>query len=172
MTMAFFCDGSWEVLVRMRHEDVHFEKKKFLTNSGRKKSAPSQRDPPAKIVLAKFLHQNDSKRLYVVSLHCWRCTISIVAHSVYTLGDFKFLHTLSIPYMLWLDNVHSTLTLPTYRKPTECVHISHVILKKTKRRQAGNNFDWERIMIWLAPRRKNNTSVQRLRISIAVLNSL
>ena len=60
------------MLVRMRHEDVHFEKKKFLTNSGRKKSAPSQRDPPAKIVLAKFLHQNDSKRLYVVSLHCWR----------------------------------------------------------------------------------------------------
>ena len=61
------------MLVRMRHEDVHFEKKKFLTNSGRKKSAPSQRDPPEKIVLAKFLHQNDSKRLYVVSLHCWRC---------------------------------------------------------------------------------------------------
>ena len=58
--------------MRMRHEDVHFEKKKFLTNSGRKKSAPSQRDPPAKIVIAKFLYQNDSKRLYVVSLHCWR----------------------------------------------------------------------------------------------------
>ena len=58
--------------MRMRHEDVHFEKKKCLMNSGRKKSAPSQRDPPAKIVLAKFLHQNDSKRLYVVSLHCWR----------------------------------------------------------------------------------------------------
>ena len=57
----------------MHHEDVHFEKKKFLTNSGRKKSAPSQRDPPAKIVLAKFLRQKDSKRLYVVSLHCWRC---------------------------------------------------------------------------------------------------
>ena len=56
----------------MCHEDVHFEKKKFLTNSGRKKSAPSQRDPPAKIVIAKFLYQNDSKRLYVVSLHCWR----------------------------------------------------------------------------------------------------
>ena len=49
------------------------KKKKFLTNSGRKKSAPSQRDPPAKIVIAKFLYQNDSKRLYVVSLHCWRC---------------------------------------------------------------------------------------------------
>ena len=59
--------------MRMRHEDVHFEKKKFLTNSGRKKRAPSQRDPPAKIVLAKFLRQKDSKRLYVVSLHCWRC---------------------------------------------------------------------------------------------------
>ena len=56
----------------MCHEDVHFEKKKFLTNSGRKKSAPSQRDPPAKIVIAKFLYQNYSKRLYVVSLHCWR----------------------------------------------------------------------------------------------------
>ena len=63
--------------MRMRHEEVHFEKKKFLTNSGRKKSAPSQRDPPAKIVIAKFLYQNDSKRLYVVSLHCWRCTLSI-----------------------------------------------------------------------------------------------
>ena len=64
------------MLVRMRHEDVHFEKKKLLTNSGRKKSAPSQRDPPAKIVFAKFLYQNDSKRLYVVSLHCWRCGIA------------------------------------------------------------------------------------------------
>ena len=62
----------------MRHEDVHFEKKKFLTNSGRKKSAPSQRDPSAKIVLAKILHQNDSKRLYVVSLHCWRCGINLI----------------------------------------------------------------------------------------------
>ena len=58
------------MLVRMRHEDVHFENF-FVTNSGRKKSAPSQRDPPAKIVLAKFLRQNDSKRSYVVSLHCW-----------------------------------------------------------------------------------------------------
>ena len=47
--------------MRMRHEDVHFEKKKFLTNSGRKKSAPSQRDPLAKIVLANFLRQKDSK---------------------------------------------------------------------------------------------------------------
>ena len=41
------------MLVKMRHEDVHFEKK-FLTNSERKKSAPSQRRPPVKIVLANF----------------------------------------------------------------------------------------------------------------------
>ena len=62
--------------MRMRHGDVLFEKKNFLTNSGRKKSALSQRDPPAKIVLAKFLHQNDRKKLYVVSLHCWRCALT------------------------------------------------------------------------------------------------
>ena len=80
----FFCEGSWEVLVRMRNEDVHFEKKKFLTNSGRKKSAPSQRNPPAKIVLAKFLHQNDSKRLNVVSLHCWRCGRVAWATNIWT----------------------------------------------------------------------------------------
>ena len=49
------------------------KKKKFLTNNGRKKSAPSERDWPAKIVLAKCLRQNDSNRLYVVSVHCWRC---------------------------------------------------------------------------------------------------
>ena len=61
----------------MCHEDVHFEKKKFLKNSGIKKNAPSQRDLPAKIVLARFLRQNDSKRLYVVSLHCWRWVIGL-----------------------------------------------------------------------------------------------
>ena len=63
------------------------KKKKFLTNSGRKKSASGQRDPPAKIVLAKFLRQNDSKRLYVVSLHCWRCFLTFV-HGCS--GFFKF----------------------------------------------------------------------------------
>ena len=42
-------------------KNVHFWKKQFLTNSGRKKSAPSQRDPPAKIALAKFLRQMTAK---------------------------------------------------------------------------------------------------------------
>ena len=75
--------------MRMRHEDVHFEKRKFLTNSGRKQSAPSQRDPPAKIVLAKFLRQKDSKRLYVVSLHCWRC---IVGENQKSIANEVFCH--------------------------------------------------------------------------------
>ena len=42
------------MLLRTSHEDVHFEKK-VLTNSGRKKSAPSKRDPSAKVELVKFL---------------------------------------------------------------------------------------------------------------------
>ena len=62
------------------------KKKKFLTNSGIKKSAPSQRDPPAKIVLANFLRQKDSKRLYVVSLHCWRCVHVCVRACMHVCG--------------------------------------------------------------------------------------
>ena len=65
---GIFCDGLWEVLVRMRHEDVHFEKKKFLTNSGRKKECSQSKRSTCKNRACKIFAPNDSQRLYVVSL--------------------------------------------------------------------------------------------------------
>ena len=69
---SIFCDGSWEVLVRMRHEDVHFEKKSFWRTAEERRVLPVKEIHLQKSCLQNFLHQNDSKRLYIVSLHCWR----------------------------------------------------------------------------------------------------
>ena len=79
------CTWRWQFFVMDREKCLWgcvtkmctLKKISFWRTAEERRVLPSQRNPPAKIMLAKFLRQNDSKRLYVVSLHCWRCGSSL-----------------------------------------------------------------------------------------------
>ena len=114
----------------MALELLHLGNRQLRSNSKRKKSVSTRRDIHVKIVMAKFLQQNAVKSMYVVALHCWRCTGGQPSNTTLAISQ------LFLPELLFTRlTATSTATLSLHqllsctcsrRRPVTCGNIRHI----------------------------------------------